>query len=148
MSLKDHLAPTLHNAAGTIIATVVLAVAGGSYFWLRDMGSISIPVWLLVFVCGAILGLIAWLILHFRSSARARALVLHSAIWGAGDRTADLTALLRSKIRDGTLTIRATVDALGTDPCYGIGKYLKVRYSYQGEQMSQSVPEPETLKIP
>ena len=100
MSFKDHLAPTLHNAAGTIIATVVVAVAGASYFWLRGMGSISVPVWLLVLVSGAILGLIAWLILRLRRSGRARALVLHSAIWGADDKTADVTGLLRSKIRD------------------------------------------------
>ena|SRR5947208_12426310 len=148
MSFKDHLAPTLHNAAGTIIATVVVAVAGASYFWLRGMGSISVPVWLLVLVSGAILGLIAWLILRLRRSGRARALVLHSAIWGADDKTADVTGLLRSKIRDGMLTVRATNDALGTDPCHGIGKYLKGEYSYQGEQISRSVPEPETLKIP
>src|SRR4051812_36102424 len=104
MSFKDHLAPTLHNAAGTIIATLVIALAGASYLSLRGMGSVSVPVWLLILISGAILGLIVWLILLLRTSARARALVLHSATWGAGATTADVTALLRSKIRDGTLT--------------------------------------------
>src|SRR5439155_3700922 len=143
MSFKNHIAPTLHNAAGTIIATVVVAVAGASYLWLRGMGSVSVPVWLLVLVSGAILGFFAWLILRLRRCARASALVLHSATWGAGDRIADVAGVLRSKIRDGILIVRATNDALGTDPCHGIGKYLNVEYSYQGKQMSRSVPEPE-----
>lgn len=112
------------------------------------MGSVSVPVWLLVLASVATLGVVAWLILRVYRYASASALALHSATWGAGDRIIDVTHVLRSKIRDGTLVVRATADVLGPDPCHGIGKYLKVEYSYQGKQMSRNVPEPEMLRIP
>jgi len=70
VSFKDHIPPTLHNAAGTIIATVVIAVAGASYFWLRHMGSVAVPVWLLVLISVAILGVFTWVILRYRRRIR------------------------------------------------------------------------------
>ena len=82
------------------------------------------------------------------SSAHTSALVLHSATWGARERIIDVTHVLRSKIRDDTLIVRATNDFFGTDPCPGLGKYLSVEYSSKGKQMSRIVPEPETLSIP
>ena len=115
---------------------------------MRGGGSVSIPVWSLVVASVAILGVFTWLILSLRRYARASALVLHSATWGAGDRIIDVTHVLRSKLRDGTLVVRATNDVLGPDPCHGIGKYLRVEYSYKGKQMTRSVPESETLSIP
>jgi hypothetical protein len=148
MPLKEHLPPTLHNAAGTIIATVVLAAAGGLYFWLRGIGSISLPIWFLALVSVVILGAFAWLILRLRAYARAIGLVLHSATWGCENRVVDVVHILRSKIHDGTLIVRATNDALGSDPCPGTGKFLSVEYSWRGRPMSRSVPEPQTLSIP
>jgi Domain of unknown function (DUF3395) len=148
MSFKDHVPPTLHNAAGTIIASLVVAAAGASYLWLRGTGSVSIPVWLIVLELVATLGVFTWLTLRLRRYARANVLVLRSATWGASDKTTDVRDVLRSKIRDNTLTVRATNRVLGSDPCYGIGKYIKVEYSYRGKQASHTVPEGETLSIP
>src|SRR5882762_2249975 len=102
MSFKEHVPPTLHNAVGTIIATVVVGAAGASYFWLRGIGSVSVPVWLLALVSIIALGVFTWLVVRLRRCARASVIILHSATWGAGGSIVD-----RSKIRNGALIVRA-----------------------------------------
>ena len=148
MPLKEHVPPTLHNAVGSIIATVVVAAACGLYFWLRGAGSISVPIWSIALVLVVIADAFTWLILRLRTCIRATGLILHSATWGCENHVVDVVHLLRSRIRDNALRIRATNDALGCDPCPGIGKFLTVDYSWEGRRMSRDVPEPQMLSLP
>src|SRR5437899_653687 len=147
MSLRGHVAPTLHNAVGTIIATIVIAAAGASYIGLRRAGSVTLPIWMLSIIFVVFAGIIVWSVLSVRRSRRANAFFVHRATWGAGDHVGDVTDVVRSNVHDGTLSIRAGNDILGIDPCHGTGQYLKIEYSYCGKQLSRSVPESDTLTI-
>jgi hypothetical protein len=118
MSLKAHIPPTLHNAIGTIIATIIIAATGGSYLWLRDVDAIKIPVWALLAVCVCISGTFGWLLFRLRSATHR--FVLHSATWGAGNRLLVVTEVLRSKISDGHVEVQASNDVFGDDPYMGV----------------------------
>ncbi len=70
------------------------------------------------------------------------------ATYGAGDRTQDVTARLRSLVRDGRLQIRADNGTMGSDPAHGDHKTLWVAYSTGGSPHRVSVAEGGQLSIP
>jgi type III secretory pathway component EscV len=45
---KDHLPPTLHNAAGTIIATALLAVVAVLLAFIGSVRNFPIPLWAVI----------------------------------------------------------------------------------------------------
>lgn len=50
---KTHLPPTLHNAAGTLIAAAVLAVLAGLAVFIKEFRDFSVPLWSVVILFAA-----------------------------------------------------------------------------------------------
>jgi len=70
------------------------------------------------------------------------------AYYGVQGHTVNVTDLLRSRIREGTLSFVVTNSALGGDPAIGADKVLIVVYRYQGNETAAAVREGNTLTIP
>src|SRR5258707_10622831 len=70
------------------------------------------------------------------------------AYYGVQGHTVNVTDLLRSRIREGTLSFVVTNSALGGDPAIGADKVLIVVYRYQGNESATAVREGNTLTIP
>jgi DnaJ-like protein C11, C-terminal len=68
--------------------------------------------------------------------------------YGVQGRTVNVTELLRSRVRDGVLSIAVTNSALGGDPAIGADKTLIVVYQYQGNETAAATHEGYTLTIP
>ncbi len=68
--------------------------------------------------------------------------------YGVQGRTAIVTDLLRSRVRDGALSFVVTNGAIGVDPAPGADKVLIVIYRYQGNETAAAVREGFTLTIP
>ena len=68
--------------------------------------------------------------------------------YGVKGRTANVTELLRSRVRDGVLTFAVTNSAMGGDPAIGADKLLIVVYRYEGKESATAVREGYTLTIP
>jgi hypothetical protein len=75
-------------------------------------------------------------------------LTILRGFYGVQGNTANVTDLVRSRIRDGMLAIRVTNGALGGDPAPGANKVLIVVYRYQGNESATAVAEGNTLTIP
>jgi len=70
------------------------------------------------------------------------------AYYGVQRRTVDVTDLLRSRVREGTLSFVVTNSALGGDPAIGADKVLIVVYKFEGRETAAAVFEGNTLTIP
>ena len=71
------------------------------------------------------------------------------ASYGDGYRRVDVTARLRSMVRDGRLEVKAGNDLAGTDPAYNVTKHLQVEYRLGNGQVQQAtVKEGEWLRLP
>lgn len=70
------------------------------------------------------------------------------AYYGVQGRTVNVTDLLRSQVRGGTLSFIVTNSALGGDPAVGYDKVLIVVYSFQGSETATAVREGNTLSLP
>lgn len=70
------------------------------------------------------------------------------AYYGVQGHTANVTDLLRSRVREGILSFVVTNGALGGDPAIGVDKVLIVVYRYQGMETATAVREGNTLTIP
>jgi|SRR5579864_6968581 hypothetical protein len=78
----------------------------------------------------------------------ARGLQIIRGYYGVQGRTVNVTDLLRSRVRDGMLSMNVSNNALGGDPAIGADKVLIVIYRYQGEEQATAVREGNTLSIP
>jgi hypothetical protein len=70
------------------------------------------------------------------------------AFYGVQRRTVDVTDLLRSRVREGSLSFVVTNSALGGDPAIGADKILIVVYKFEGRETAAAVREGNTLTIP
>ena len=70
------------------------------------------------------------------------------AYYGVQGRTVNVTELLRSRVRGGTLNFFVANGDLGGDPAVGYDKVLIVVYSYQGTETATAVREGSTLTLP
>ena len=70
------------------------------------------------------------------------------AYYGVQGHTVNVTDMLRSRIREGTLSFVVTNSALGGDPAIGADKVLIVVYRYQGNETAAAVREGNALTIP
>ena len=75
-------------------------------------------------------------------------LVIIRGYYGVQGTTANVTDLLRSRVREGLLTMVVTNSSLGGDPAPGADKILIVVYRYQGRETATAVHEGNTLTIP
>ena len=83
-----------------------------------------------------------------RDQADSNALRILRAYYGVQGRTVNVTELLRSRARDGAISLVVTNSALGGDPAVGSDKVLIVVYRYQGTETAAAVREGNTLTIP
>ena len=86
--------------------------------------------------------------LHVELAAKPGDLVLIRAIWGADDRTIDITEIVREKIVENRLTTMASNAVAGQDPAYGTMKYLELEYEYGGTKITKRFREDEAVSIP
>jgi hypothetical protein len=70
------------------------------------------------------------------------------AYYGVQGRTTNVTELLRSRVRDGMVSLVVTNGTMGGDPAVGLDKVLIVVYRYQGMETATAVPERAALTIP
>ena len=75
-------------------------------------------------------------------------LMIIRAYYGVQGSTANVTDLLRSRVREGQVIIAVTNGSLGGDPAPGMAKFLIVVYRYQGRESATAVHEGGTLSIP
>src|SRR3984957_4897699 len=75
-------------------------------------------------------------------------LAILTARYGAGNYWQDVALLLRARIRNGQLRIRAMNEELGCDPAPNVLKSLEVGYSHRSVLYHKSVREGEDLTIP
>ena len=83
-----------------------------------------------------------------RDRDASRSLVIVSAYYGVQGRTINVTDVLRSNIREGTLSVLVTNGVMGGDPAQGYDKILIVVYRYQGVETATPVREGTTLSLP
>jgi hypothetical protein len=76
------------------------------------------------------------------------ALQVVRAYYGVQGRTANVTEVLRSMVRDGRLVLYVSNDTLGGDPAIGADKVLIVIYRYQGKEQAAAVGQGTTLSLP
>jgi hypothetical protein len=69
-------------------------------------------------------------------------------VYGAYNRSVDVTNRLNSEIRGGQLNLRVTNDTMGGDPAPGRSKTLTVQYRYNGRQSEVTVNEGNDLSLP
>jgi hypothetical protein len=70
------------------------------------------------------------------------------AYYGVQGRTVNVTELLRSRVRDGSVSFVVSNSALGGDPAVGADKVLIVVYRYRGSETAAAVPEGTPLSLP
>ncbi len=70
------------------------------------------------------------------------------AYYGWQGSTVNVTELLRSRMRDGQISVVVTNSAMGGDPAVGADKILVVIYRYQGTEKAAIVREGFTLTLP
>ncbi len=75
-------------------------------------------------------------------------LIILRGFYGVQGRMANITPLLRTMVRRGTLTLNVNNAALGGDPAIGAEKVLIVIYRYQGQEQATAIREGNTLSIP
>jgi hypothetical protein len=70
------------------------------------------------------------------------------AVWGAGKRTADVTARLNGQIHDGQIRLPVTNDNMGGDPAHNQVKTLTVWYTFNGRAAQVTLNENDFLNLP
>lgn len=70
------------------------------------------------------------------------------AYYGVQGKTANVTDLLRTRVRDGALSLTVTNREMGGDPAVSYDKTLIVIYRFQGRETATVVREGDTLTIP
>ena len=75
-------------------------------------------------------------------------LVIHRAEYGFAGQLADVTDLLRSQIRDNSLSLQVTNHTMGGDPAVGELKTLAVQYRYNGRNGREITREGNDLNLP
>lgn len=78
----------------------------------------------------------------------ARALVILRGYYGVQGHTVNVTDALRSRVRDGVLSLNVSNENLGGDPAIGANKVLIVVYTYRGEEQAAAAWEGSRLTLP
>jgi hypothetical protein len=70
------------------------------------------------------------------------------AYYGLNNRTNDVTQILRSMARNGSVVVQVNNNTMGGDPAKGADKVLTVIYRFQGREQTSTVKEGNVLRIP
>jgi hypothetical protein len=83
-----------------------------------------------------------------KNSFSEKALTIHSAEWGAKDKWEDVTHILKEKVSENRLEMKASKEILG-DPIRGTEKILKITFSYGNHKFINSTfAENDTILLP
>lgn len=77
-----------------------------------------------------------------------RGVTIIRGYYGIQGRMANVTELLRSRVRDGVLSLNVNNENLGGDPAIGANKILIVIYTFRGEEQATAIGEGSRLTIP
>ena len=75
-------------------------------------------------------------------------LEIRRAYYGLNNQTNDVTQMLRSMVRNGSLVVQVNNNTMGGDPAVGADKVLTVIYRFQGREQTSTVKEGNVLRIP
>ena len=70
------------------------------------------------------------------------------AYYGLNNRTMDVTRLLQSMARNGSIVVQVNNNTMGGDPARGADKVLTVIYRFQRREQTSTVKEGNVLRIP
>jgi len=70
------------------------------------------------------------------------------AFYGVQRRTVNVTDLLRSRVREGSLSIHVDNNSMGIDPAVGADKILIVVYRFEGKEQAVAAGEGYILTLP
>jgi hypothetical protein len=80
--------------------------------------------------------------------ARPQRLQILHGYWGAQGQMANVTDMLRGRVRDGALHVHVDNGSLGGDPAIGRDKVLIVVYTMDGKELAASTHEGNTMNLP
>jgi hypothetical protein len=83
-----------------------------------------------------------------RDRGEGRGVTILRGYYGIQGRMANVTDLLRTRVRDGVLSLNVNNENLGGDPAIGASKVLIVIYSFRGEEQATAIGEGNRLTIP
>ena len=83
-----------------------------------------------------------------RDRGESRGVFIIRGYYGIQGRMANVTDLLRSRVRDGGLSLFVNNQNLGGDPAVGAEKILIVVYRFRGEETATAIGEGNRLTIP
>jgi hypothetical protein len=79
---------------------------------------------------------------------KAAKLRILKAVYGPAENAADVTAMVKSLVKEGPSEIRAGNELAEDDQAPGVVKRLRVQYLLNGQQQTVTATEGETLKLP
>lgn len=83
-----------------------------------------------------------------RDRGEGRGVTIIRGYYGIQGRMANVTELLRARVRDGVLSLNVNNENLGGDPAIGANKILIVIYNFRGEEQATAIGEGNRLTIP
>jgi hypothetical protein len=151
--LKDHLAPTLHNAFGQIIAwgLAALLASGVLLAFVKPLREFRIPLWPVICVTAVCVAVILFLLSRIKNlSTHGRGdLEIRSAHYGADYTQIDVTDRVRARVRRGVLEMLVTSHELcGADPVFGRTKVFTLSYSLSGRDRTIFLVEGSRIILP
>ena len=77
-------------------------------------------------------------------------LIIRRATYEAveGNRVADVTTMLASRVKQNHLKLEVNNKTLGVDPAFNVVKRLRVQYEYAGKTFEKEIDENQTLALP
>jgi hypothetical protein len=82
------------------------------------------------------------------TSGTTKGLIVHKALWGAGQTLRDVTSLVRDRAASGRLSMSAQNQEFGGDPAFGQVKFLYIKYSINGRIVEKTFREGDRVTIP
>ena len=76
------------------------------------------------------------------------ALQILYAFYGVQHRTVNVTDVLRTRVREGSIFLHVNNDTMGFDPAVGADKLLIVVYRFEGQEQAVAVAEGYNLALP
>lgn len=141
-------------AIGIYYGIVIFAALAGIFRWL-DLGPAYIKTKLASFLnfpiplySGILVTLsLAFIAFFLGKGSFYSKLIIHTAYFGKGLQTVDVTDKLRNQIKDNTLDMVADIITL-SDPCKGAKKQLVVTYAFGNQVETVVIKEGDKLHLP
>ena len=77
-----------------------------------------------------------------------RGLEIFEAYYGSSDRQNDIKETIKKMVTNDSLSVKVDNSLLGGDPCPGISKILKIKFSFNGVENTKFTNEGDIVKLP